>query len=121
MGPESRRRLCHRQAGTFCRRFPNYDAACFHAQQMAEKYLKAYLQEKNVAVPRTHDLVELLALCQPVEPVFALIESELKSLNGYAISVRYPGQTSDKDDAVQAVRMARIVRDFIRERFGLPS
>ncbi|MFQ5675587.1 MAG: HEPN domain-containing protein [bacterium] len=23
---------------------PNYDAACFHAQQCAEKYLKAYLQ-----------------------------------------------------------------------------
>jgi len=23
---------------------PNYDAACFHAQQMAEKYLKTMLQ-----------------------------------------------------------------------------
>lgn len=25
------------------RRNPNYDAVCFHAQQMAEKYLKAFL------------------------------------------------------------------------------
>lgn len=28
------------------RRNPNYDAACFHAQQVAEKYLKAWLQEQ---------------------------------------------------------------------------
>jgi len=26
------------------RKSPNYDAVCFHAQQAAEKYLKAYLQ-----------------------------------------------------------------------------
>jgi len=30
---------------TRARRHPNYDAACFHAQQAAEKYLKALLQE----------------------------------------------------------------------------
>lgn len=27
---------------------PNYDAVCFHAQQCAEKYLKARLQEANI-------------------------------------------------------------------------
>jgi HEPN domain-containing protein len=27
---------------------PNYDAACFHAQQCAEKYLKALLQERAI-------------------------------------------------------------------------
>jgi HEPN domain-containing protein len=27
------------------RKSPNYDAVCFHAQQAAEKYLKAVLQE----------------------------------------------------------------------------
>ena len=26
------------------RKNPNYDAVCFHCQQCAEKYLKAYLQ-----------------------------------------------------------------------------
>src|SRR2546421_5742031 len=26
---------------------PNYDAVCFHAQQCAEKYLKAFLQENR--------------------------------------------------------------------------
>ena len=30
------------------RKNPNYDAACFHAQQCAEKYLKAILQEQSI-------------------------------------------------------------------------
>ena len=29
---------------------PNYDAVCFHAQQTAEKYLKAWLQEADKAI-----------------------------------------------------------------------
>jgi HEPN domain-containing protein len=28
---------------------PVYDAICFHAQQCVEKYLKAWLQEANIA------------------------------------------------------------------------
>ena len=31
---------------------PNYDAACFHAAQCAEKYFKARLQEANIAFPQ---------------------------------------------------------------------
>jgi hypothetical protein len=30
------------------RKNPNYDSACFHAQQCVEKYLKARLQEANI-------------------------------------------------------------------------
>lgn len=50
---------------------------------------------------------------------FFLIEIELKSLNGYVISVRYPGQTCDREDAKNSIRQAGIVRRFIRERLGL--
>ena len=44
------------------RQRPNYDAACFHAQQCAEKYLKARLEEAVIAFGRTHDLISLLTL-----------------------------------------------------------
>jgi HEPN domain-containing protein len=40
---------------------PVQDAIYFHAQQCIEKYLKASLQEANIAFRRTHDLEELLA------------------------------------------------------------
>ena len=43
------------------RRHPNYDATCFHAQQAAEKYLKAYLQEHEVVFPRIHNLINCLS------------------------------------------------------------
>ena len=36
------------------------DACCFHAQQAAEKYLKAYLVSRLVNFPKTHDLQYLL-------------------------------------------------------------
>ncbi|HEY2726586.1 MAG TPA: HEPN domain-containing protein, partial [Parafilimonas sp.] len=40
-----------------------FDACCFHAQQAAEKYLKAYLVSKQIHFPKTHDLQSLLNLC----------------------------------------------------------
>ncbi len=38
------------------RTVPNYDAACFHAQQCAEKYLKDLLQEAVTPFGKTHNL-----------------------------------------------------------------
>ena len=40
------------------RKSPNYDAVCFHAQQCAEKYLKAVLQENERNIPKIHNLIE---------------------------------------------------------------
>jgi len=39
---------------------PVWDAICFHAEQCAEKYLKAWLVEHALDFPKTHDL-EVLA------------------------------------------------------------
>jgi len=42
------------------RKNPAYDSVCFHAQQCAEKYLKATLTEHHREARRIHDLVALL-------------------------------------------------------------
>jgi HEPN domain-containing protein len=47
---------------------PNFDAVCFHAQQCAEKYLKAVLQEHSLAFPKTHDLEALINLLEVGSP-----------------------------------------------------
>ncbi len=47
---------------------PNYDAVCFHAQQCAEKYLKACLQEEDSPSGKTHNLTDLLDQLLPFEP-----------------------------------------------------
>ena len=54
---------------------PNYDAVCFHAQHVAEKYLKAFLQENGFAIPKTHMLLDLLALCLKLSQVFRSFEN----------------------------------------------
>jgi HEPN domain-containing protein len=37
------------------RNAPLFDAACFHCQQCAEKYLKAILQENDKPIPKIHN------------------------------------------------------------------
>ena len=41
----------------------------FHCQQCVEKYLKARLEEGSLNAPKTHDLIVLLQLLLPVEPL----------------------------------------------------
>lgn len=98
---------------------PNYDAACFHAQQTAEKYLKAFLQERGVVFPKTHNLIELLGLCLTVDTSFELQRDLLVRLDRYAVRYRYPGESADKDEARAAFRAVKAIRAFVREKLGL--
>jgi HEPN domain-containing protein len=64
------------------------DAACFHAQQAAEKYLKAYLNEQDQAIPHTHNLYKLLALCSEFEPAFQQLIDAADLLTPFAVEAR---------------------------------
>lgn len=99
---------------------PNHDLVCFLTQQMAEKYLKGFLQENGVRFRRTHNLLELLNLCLPIDPMIDLQRPNLDLLNDYSVDYRYPGEWANKDDARQAYRAATDVRTFMRGRLGLP-
>ncbi|MBA3945958.1 MAG: HEPN domain-containing protein [Herpetosiphonaceae bacterium] len=101
------------------RNHPNYDAACFHSQQMAEKYLKAVLQEDGKPVPRIHNLVELLGLCLLMHPTWEMLRSELMLLDQYAVRFRYPGEEADRIEAGAALKAATVIRRFLRQYFGL--
>lgn len=101
------------------RKSPNYDAACFHTQQLAEKYLKAFLQEYAPSVPKTHSLIDLLALITEIDPGFHMIRPDLTRLDHYAVRFRYPGERADRIEARLALRSADVVRQFARSRLGL--
>lgn len=101
------------------RRLPNYDAVCFHAQQCAEKYLKARLQEADLPSPKTHDLTVLLGLLLPVDPMLDTLRPSLNILGSYAVEVRYPGESAAKEQAHEAVSRCRLIRSILRERLGL--
>ena len=101
------------------RKAPNYDAVCFHCQQCAEKYLKAYLQEQDQRFFPVHDLTELLELCLPYDGTFELQRDLLKDLTAYAVDFRYPGEEATKEEARTTVKAMRIVRTFVRQKLGL--
>jgi len=99
------------------RKKPNYDAACFHAQQCAEKYLKAFLQHNEKPFPKTHNLIELLELALPLDSNLELLRDLLVMLNRFAISFRYPGEEANKPQAKKALEALTIVRQSIRGYF----
>lgn len=101
------------------RKLPNFDAACFHAQQCVEKYLKAWLCESDKNIPMIHNLSELAALSSEIDKTFLVLEPELKELNSYAVHTRYPGENASKDDAFVAIKITKNARSFIRKKLNL--
>lgn len=101
------------------RKNPNYDAACYHAQQCAEKYLKARIEEASQTIPKTHNLYALLQLILPLEPTWQILTAEMNILSVFAVAYRYPGLTATKIDAKDAIARCKKIRKFIRPSFGL--
>lgn len=101
------------------RKRPNYDAVCFPAQQCAEKFLKAILQEKDVPFGKTHNLIILLEIIIPDQPSWELLRPSLESLTGFGVHVRYPGESADKATAREALAHCRVIRLEARRFLGL--
>jgi HEPN domain-containing protein len=95
------------------RKFPNWDAVCFHSQQCVEKYLKALMIHHGVTPPKTHDLIVLTDLLTPVCGDWSWSLKELRFLTNAAVSFRYPGETADKEEAVASLKITRKIRTRI--------
>ncbi|MEE9295437.1 MAG: HEPN domain-containing protein [Phycisphaerae bacterium] len=84
---------------------------CFHAQQAAEKAIKAVLISQEVEFPYVHDLRRLLEL---VEKAGVLIPDDVQkaeSLTRFAVVTRYPGvgRAPSVRDHKTALRLAQTV------------
>ncbi len=103
------------------RKNPVYDAVCFHAQQCAEKYFKARMQEAGIYFAKTHNLLNLLDDLLPLEPSWAILHQSASSLTIYAVKFRYPGNSANKAEAKDAVKHCRLIRKIARQSFGLST
>ena len=101
------------------RKRPNYDAACFFAQQCVEKYLKALLQKHGIAFGKTHDLAVLMRLCLDKYPLWEPGLDDMEALSRYAVQFRYPGESAEREDALESMRIMRVHRTQIRRAMGL--
>jgi HEPN domain-containing protein len=101
------------------RKKPLITGACFHAQQCAEKYMKALLISRKAEFPKTHDLLLLNNLCSS-DGIFIEIDAKLlNTLSDYAVRTRYPGQEPTPVDAKEALEITKRVRKFARSFLGL--
>jgi len=93
---------------------------CFHAQQVVEKYLKAFLIFQQIDFRKTHDTSELLNLCiQADQNLEKLQNLKIEKLTYYAVESRYPGfYEPDLEDAKEALLIAENVRELVLKRLG---
>jgi len=99
----------------FCPGKSFFPAICFHCQQAAEKYFKAFLTWQQIEFPKTHDLQLLLGLIASIDSSLALELTEVVALNPYGVDIRYPGDAPEitREDADEAIRLADKVKEVI--------
>jgi len=84
------------------------EQACFHAQQAAEKALKAVLRHAGIQFPLVHDIETLATLWRTAGHPLPVELTEAAALTPYAVAYRYPGQPDEvtASDAVEALDLA---------------
>jgi HEPN domain-containing protein len=87
---------------------------CYHCQQAAEKYLKAYLVFKTSKEPEhTQNLSVLCSQCESFDKRFSQIADECLMLNPHATSSIYPDESDlSSDEMNQALRYAENIKEF---------
>jgi len=95
---------------------PTYDLVGFHAQQAAEKALKALLVRHGIRFDKTHDVGRLLQQADPVVPGTASTLAEAEELTAHAVGTRYPGREPplDREEAARRLAIANAVLAHVR-------
>lgn len=100
-----------------------YRMACYHAQQTVEKFLKAILVEKEIDIPRIHNLLDLNNAAKKLGYETSLSDEDAVFLNSIYRS-RYPldtgllpwGEPTEKD-AIKALDIAKNISGWFKEAF----
>jgi len=98
----------------------SYDPVGFHAQQAAEKFLKALLTRHQIPFPKTHNIGQLLELAEKALPGIQERLNEAHALSPYGVEIRYPGDRPalNRQTGEQAVVLAKQVRTVVREKLA---
>ena len=96
---------------------------CFHAQQAAEKAIKAVLVSRGVDFPRTHDIAKLLTLVGAAGVAVPDGIADAAGLTDYAVLTRYPahGEPVTDEDCAEAIACAERVLGWAAPLIGPAS
>lgn len=92
--------------------------AAFHAQQCAEKALKALLLHRGISFPKTHAIEVLLDLLKAQGTSVPKGVDEAFELSEYAVQTRYPGEWEPvtKVEARNSVERAALVLTWVENQ-----
>ena len=94
--------------------YPLTNIVAFHCQQTIEKYLKAFLIEKDIPVIKTHDLIKLNGLIKEVKDL-GIDEKKLIIINEVYIESRYPGELGLLPDGMPSEEQAKEFVAYAKE------
>ena len=99
-----------------------YSQICFHFQQAAEKYLKAFIVAYDLEFEKMHNLIILLKICSKEEPSLLSLMEQCELLNAAYIDPRYPvhwptDYSKEKTSEMQraAEKIAEVIRRILRK------
>ena len=97
-----------------------YEHLCFHAQQAAEKSLKAVLVHLGIDFPATHNLQRLIDLL-PEEVARTAPLLAAARLTAYAVSSRYPSEEEavQEEEYHDSLHVAETVLEWAVDYLGL--
>lgn len=101
-----------------------YHIACFLAQQVGEKALKAFLYAQGEEIVIGHSIERLCNFASKTDPEFAEKVKRWAILDGYYIPTRYPNSLPDsiparvytEDAAKEAVSLAEQIVDSVKDK-----
>ena len=97
--------------------------ACFHAQQAAEKSLKAFLIYRGFVLERSHSVDELAQRCAAQDSDFVAIADDAHTVTGFYLDTRYATNDNefiliqyDLSQAESALEAAEKVFTFVQSK-----
>lgn len=96
-----------------------FSRICFHFQQAAEKYLKAFIIANELGLKKIHNLRILLDTCRKKDKKFQELKEACLFLNAFYIDTRYPAfwpVGRRREDAEKAKEAAQRIGDFVKEK-----
>jgi HEPN domain-containing protein len=102
----------------------SYHLACFVAQQVAEKALKAFLYAQGEEFVIGHSVEALARWCAEFDADFATLREQAAPLDGYYIPTRYPNGLPDsiparvytRPVAEETLRLADQVLNLVQQK-----
>ncbi len=93
----------------------DYENVGFHAQQAAEKLIKAVLVRHQVEFPKTHNIALLRQLVAAIDRGLADRLAAADALTPFGVEFRYPGDMPpvSREQGAEALRLAREARDAV--------